>query len=143
MQLADFPPIKKYKSVPEAYYVPYPDAVYSEAVNYLIDMAVSVGDKRMAGMLKCYLNKPDIIKCNIIAAMFHRKAHSRFIDKLIMDVRNEADNYVKRTFNSDECLLYREEPFMYSKDSITYKEHILVFRNGRINRKCDIYTYEA
>ena len=40
-------------------------------------------------------------------------------------------------------LLYREEPFMYSKDSITYKEHILVFRNGRINRKCDIYTYEA
>ena len=167
MQLADFPPIKKYKSVPEAYYVPYPDAVYSEAVNYLIDIAVSVGDKRMAGMLKCYLNKPDIIKCNIIAAMFHRKAHSRFIDKLIMDVRNEADNYVKRTFNSDEeaqyrivhnkalkaldrykeagyeCLLYREEPFMYSKDSITYKEHILVFRNGRINRKCDIYTYEA
>lgn len=167
MQLADFPPIKKYKSVPEAYYVPYPDAVYSEAVNYLIDMAVSVGDKRMAGMLKCYLNKPDIIKCNIIAAMFHRKAHSRFIDKLIMDVRNEADNYVNRTFNGDEeaqyrivhnkalkaldrykeagyeCLLYREEPFMYSKDSITYKEHILVFRNGRINRKCDIYTYEA
>ena len=133
----------------------------------LADMAVSVGDKRMAGMLKYYLNKPDIIKCNIIAAMFHRKAHSRFIDKLIMDVRNEADNYVKRTFNSDEeaqykivhnkalkaldrykeagyaCLLYREEPFMYSKDSITYKEHILVFRNGRINRKCDIYTYEA
>ena len=167
MQLADFPPIKKYKSVPEAYYVPYPDAVYSDAVNYLIDMAVSVGDKRMAGMLKCYLNKPDIIKCNIIAAMFHRRAHSRFIDKLIMDVRNEADNYVNRTFNGDEeaqykivhnkalkaldrykeagyeCLLYREEPFMYSKDSITYKEHILVFRNGRINRKCDIYTYEA
>jgi len=107
MQLADFPPIKKYKSVPEAYYVPYPDAVYSEAVNYLIDMAVSVGDKRMAGMLKCYLNKPDIIKCNIIAAMFHRKAHSRFIDKLIMDVRNEADNYVKRTFNSDEEAQYR------------------------------------
>ena len=107
MQLADFPPIKKYKSVPEAYYVPYPDAVYSEAVNYLIDMAVSVGDKRMAGMLKCYLNKPDIIKCNIIAAMFHRKAHSRFIDKLIMDVRNEADNYVKRTFNSDEEAQYK------------------------------------
>ena len=76
-------------------------------MNYLIDMAVSVGDKRMAGMLKCYLNKPDIIKCNIIAAMFHRKAHSRFIDKLIMDVRNEADNYVKRTFNSDEEAQYK------------------------------------
>ena len=41
-----------------------------------------------------------------------------------------------------ECLLYREEPFMYSKDSMTYKEHVLVFKNGIINRKCDIYTYE-
>ena len=35
MQLADFPPIKKYKSVPDAYYVPYPDAIYSEAVDIL------------------------------------------------------------------------------------------------------------
>ena len=98
--------------------------------------------------------------------MFHRKAHSRFIDKLIMDVRNEADNYVKRTFNSDEeaqykivhnkalkaldrykeagyeCLLYREEPFMYSRDSITYKEHVLVFVNGLFRRKSKIVTFE-
>ena len=164
MQLADFPPIKKYKPVPEAYYVPYPDAVYSDAVNYLIDMAVSVGDKRMAGMLKCYLNKPDIIKCNIIAAMFQR-VHSRFIDVYYGCAGTKLTIMSKRTFNSDEeaqykivhnkalkaldrykeagyeCLLYREEPFMYSKDSITYKEHILVFRNGRINRKCDIYIH--
>ena len=42
-----------------------------------------------------------------------------------------------------ECLLYREEPFMYSKDSITYKEHVLVFKNGLVNRKCEIYTYEV
>ena len=90
MQLADFPPIKKYKSVPEAYYVPYPDAIYSEAVDYLIGIAHSVGDKCMVYMLKSYLKKPDILKCNIITAMFHGKAHSRFIDKLIMDVREEA-----------------------------------------------------
>ena len=84
-----------------------------------------------------------------------------------MDVRNEADKYVNRRFGSEEeakydnvhkkalkamniykeagyeCLLYREEPFMYSKDSITYKEHVLVFKNGLVNRKCEIYTYEV
>ena len=167
MQLADFPPIKKYKSVPDAYYVPYPDAIYSEAVDYLIETAESVGDKRMAGMLQSYIKKPDTFKCNIIAAMLHRKAHSKFIDKIIMDVRNEADKYVNRQFDSDEeaqyekvhkkalnamnmykkegyeCLLYKEEPFMYSKDSITYKEHVMVFKKGLINRKCEIYTYEV
>lgn len=167
MQLADFPPIKKYKSVPDAYYVPYPDAIYSEAVDYLIETAESVGDKRMVGMLQSYMKKPDIFKCNIIATMLHRKAHSRFIDKIIMDVRNEADKYSNRQFGSDEevqyekvhkkalnamnmykkegyeCLLYKEEPFMYSKDSITYKEHVMVFKKGLINRKCEIYTYEV
>lgn len=167
MQLADFPPIKKYKSVPDKYYVPYPDTIYSEAAYYLIETAEYVGDKRMAYMLESYLKKPDIFKCNIIAAMFHRKVHSRFVDKLIMDVRKEADKYVNRRFGSEEevqydnvhkkafkamniykkagyeCLLYREEPFMYSKDSITYKEHVLVFKNGLVNRKCEIYTYEV
>ena len=167
MQLADFPPIKKYKSVPDKYYVPYPDTIYSEAAYYLIETAKNVGDKSMAYMLESYLKKPDIFKCNIIAAMFHRKVHSRFVDKLIMDVRKEADKYVNRRFGSEEeaqydnvhkkalkamniykeagyeCLLYREEPFMYSKDSITYKEHVLVFKNGLVNRKCEIYTYEV
>ena len=147
--------------------MPYPDAIYSEAVDYLIETAESVGDKRMAGMLQSYMKKPDTFKCNIIAAMLHRKAHSRFIDKIIMDVRNEADKYVNRQFDSDEeaqyekvhkkalnamnmykkegyeCLLYKEEPFMYSKDSITYKEHVMVFKKGLINRKCEIYTYEV
>ena len=108
MQLADFPPIKKYKSVPDAYYVPYPDAIYSEAVDYLIETAESVGDKRMAGMLQSYMKKPDTFKCNIIAAMLHRKAHSRFIDKIIMDVRNEADKYVNRQFDSDEEAQYEK-----------------------------------
>lgn len=166
MQLADFPPIKKYKSVPDKYYVPYPDAIYPEAVEYLIETAESVGDKHMSRLLYSYLKKPDILKCNIIAAMFHRRTHSSFIDKIIKDVRKEADKYVNRRFSTDEerqyqqvhkravkamnsykaagyeCLLYREEPFMYSKDSITYKEHVLVFRNGLFNRKCYIYTFE-
>ncbi|HBH93667.1 MAG TPA: hypothetical protein DDX70_10765 [Bacteroides sp.] len=165
-KLADFPPVKKYRSVPEPYYVPYPDCVYSEAVAYLIDIADSTGDSVMSGMLKTYQKKPTSLKSNMISAMFHMKSHGRFINRIISDMRNAASCYGSRVFGREEeavrnrvhrmaesamnafvnegfeCLLYREEPFMYSKDSMTYKEHVLVFKNGIINRKCDIYTYE-
>ena len=77
MQLADFPPIKKFRSVPEQYYVPYPDSVYPEAVRYLIETAENVGDKKMSAKLENYQRKPTAFQCNVLARMFHKKAHSR------------------------------------------------------------------
>lgn len=166
-KLADFPPIKRYKSVPDMYYVPYPDNVAPEAATYLIGVANDVGDGRMAGMLTKYLNNPTSYRCRIIAAMLYRKSHSRFVDRIIMDLRDAAKVYETRHFAKEEeerygkvhrqaeaamntfiekgfdCLLYREEPFMYSKDSITYKEHVMVFKNGMFNRKCEIHTFEV
>lgn len=166
MQLADFPPIKKFRSVPEQYYVPYPDFVYPEAVRYLIETAESVDDKKMSAKLDRYQRKPTAFRCNMLARMFYQKAHSRFVDKIIADMRRTSAGYPRRTFNEQEeqhyqkvhqkaenamnsflqkgqaCLLYREEPFMYAKDSITYKEHVLVFKKGLVNRKCEIYTFE-
>lgn len=73
MQLADFPPIKKYKSVPDAYYVPYPDAIYSEAVDYLIETAESVGDKRMAGMLQSYIKNRTHLSAILLPLCFIEK----------------------------------------------------------------------
>ena len=164
MRLADFPPVKKYRSVPKAYYVPYPDSIYPEAVSYLMEAARGVGDRNMERMLKIYQKKPDSLKCNIIASMFHKKSHGRFIDKIINDMRDAASSYDRRKFDKEEeiqnrkihekalkimnnfkqkgyeCFLYREEPFVYLKDTITYKEHVLVFKNHGLNRKCDIYT---
>lgn len=166
-KLTDFPPIKRYKSVPDMYYVPYPDSVSPEAARYLICVAEDVGDRRMAGVLARYLNNPTSYRCRIIAAMLHRKSHSRFVDRIIMDLRDAAKVYEARHFAKEEeerygkvhrqaeaamnafkekgfnCLLYREEPFMYSKDSITYKEHVMVFKNGMFNRKCEIHTFEV
>ena len=88
MQLADFPPIKKFRSVPEQYYVPYPDSVYPEAVRYLIETAENVGDKKMSAKLEHYQRKPTAFQCNVLARMFHKKAHSRFVDKIIADMRD-------------------------------------------------------
>ena len=165
-KLADFPPIKKYRSVPEPYYVPYPDSISEDAVMYLVDVADRVGDRRMSRMLKSYLRKPSSLKSWILAGMLHRKAHSRLVDYIIMDLRSQAEVYETRHFSKEEeelysevhiqaenamrsymdkgfeCLLYREEPFMYSKDSITYKENVMVFRGGVFNRKCEVYTFE-
>lgn len=120
----------------------------------------------MSAKLEHYQRKPTAFQCNVLARMFHQKAHSRFVDKIIADMRRTSAGYPRRMFNEQEeqyyqkvhqkaenamnsflqkgqaCLLYREEPFMYAKDSITYKEHVLVFKKGLVNRKCEIYTFE-
>ena len=98
--------------------------------------------------------------------MLHTKKHANFVDALIKELREAASIYDDRTFSEDERrehkrihlvaenklkeyekrgfrgILYREEPFMYSKDSITYKEHLLIYRNGLVNRHTMILTFE-
>lgn len=166
MKLADFPPIKRYKSVPDRYYVPYPDCVYQEAIDYLSDIAQQVNDCSMARLIRKYGKKPFRYKNFVISFLLHTKKHADFVDALIKDLRDAASIYDDRTFSEDENkehkrvhliaekklkeyekrgfrgILYREEPFMYSKDSITYKEHVLVYRNGLINRHTMILTFE-
>ena len=63
--------------------------------------------------------------------MEHKRIH--FI------AEKKLEEYENRGFNG---ILYREEPFMYSKDSITYKEHVLIYRNGLVNRHTIILTFE-
>lgn len=166
MKLADFPPIKRYRSVPEKYYVPYPDCVYEEAVDYLIKLAEKTGDCLMERILVSYKKKPMGIKSRIIARMLCGKRHAEFVDAIISELREAASIYPDRIFTTEEniqcnvihkkalstlseyvkqgykCLLYKEEPFMYSKDSITYKEHVLIFVNGLFHRKSKIVTFE-
>lgn len=108
MQLADFPPIKKFRSVPEQYYVPYPDSVYPEAVRYLIETAESVGDKKMSAKLDRYQRKPTAFRCNMLARMFYQKAHSRFVDKIIADMRRTSAGYPRRMFNEQEEQHYQK-----------------------------------
>ena len=93
--------------------------------------------------------------------MFGMRKHAVFVDAIIADLREAASGYPQRIFsreeqeihnvihakaianlNEYECLLYREEPFMYARDSITYKEHVLVYINGIISRKAKIVSFE-
>lgn len=166
MKLADFPPIKRFRSVPDKYYVPYPDCVYEEAVDYLIDIAESVGDKSMRRKLTAYKKRPSRLRSVQLAVMLGMKKHADFVDTIIVELREAASCYPQRIFSAEEqerhnlihgrviqnmneyerqgyrCMLYREEPFMYSRDSITYKEHVLVYIDGIIHRKAKIVTFE-
>lgn len=166
MKLADFPPIKRYKSVPDRYYVPYPDCVYQETIDYLLSIAQQVNDSSMARVIRNYGKKTSRYNSFLIYMMLHTKKHANFVDALIKELREAASIYDDRTFSEDERrehkrihlvaenklkeyektgfrgILYREEPFMYSKDSITYKEHLLIYRNGLVNRHTMILTFE-
>ena len=166
MKLADFPPIKRYRSVPDRYYVPYPDCVYQETIDYLISIALQVNDSSMARMIRNYGKKTSRYNSFLIYMMLHTKKHANFVDALIKQLREAASIYDDRIFSEDERrehkrihlvaekklkdyekrgfrgILYREEPFMYSKDSITYKEHLLIYRNGLVNRHTMILTFE-
>lgn len=166
MKLADFPPIKKYRSVPDRYYVPYPDCVYQETIDYLISIALQVNDSSMARMIRNYGKKTSGYNSFLIYMMLHTKKHANFVDALIKQLRDAASIYDDRIFSEDERrehkrihivaekklkdyekrgfrgILYREEPFMYSKDSITYKEYLLIYRNGLVNRHTMILTFE-
>ena len=166
MKLADFPPIKRFQSVPDQYYVSYPDCVYEEAVDYLIDIAERVEDNSIRRKLKAYKKKTSGLRSIQLAAMFGMRKHAAFVDAIIADLREAASGYPQRIFSREEqeihnvihakaianlneyekqgykCLLYREEPFMYARDSITYKEHVLVYINGIISRKAKIVSFE-
>ena len=166
MKLADFPPIKRFQSVPDQYYVSYPDCVYEEAVDYLIDIAERVEDNSIRRKLKAYKKKTSGLRSIQLAAMFGMRKHAVFVDAIIADLREVASGYPQRIFSREEqeihnvihakaianlneyekqgykCLLYREEPFMYARDSITYKEHVLVYINGIISRKAKIVSFE-
>ena len=98
--------------------------------------------------------------------MFGMRKHACVVDAIIADLREAASGYPQRAFSREEqkihnvihakaianlneyerqgykCLLYREEPFMYARDSITYKEYVLVYINGIISRKAKIVSFE-
>lgn len=76
MKLADFPPIKRFQSVPDQYYVSYPDCVYEEAVDYLIDIAERVEDNSIRRKLKAYKKKTSGLRSIQLAAMFGMRKHA-------------------------------------------------------------------
>ena len=62
---------------------PYPDCVYEEAVDYLIELAEATEDYSMERMLVSYKRKPTSIKSRVIARMLCGKKHAELVDAII------------------------------------------------------------
>lgn len=160
--VADFPVIKLYRSVRKEYYVPYPDSIEQEAVDYLLSLCEKADDKSLYKAIQKYVKKQSDYNLIKLATMFHRKKHFKVIKLLIEELRiatKEYDNRIAQEDKDSDCLevdekvkkivsdlekankefiVYREEPFVFVKDSLKYRKHIMIFDKGIINNKCRV-----
>lgn len=161
--LADYPPIKAYPSVPDKYYVPYPDSVDKDATEYLLHLCTRAADKKLYNVIKAYGESESMRLMKKITKMLVSKKHSKVVFLLINELRDATKCYNRRKFAENEAdinrihneilkvaleyrekgrevLIYREEPFIYEKDSVTYKEQLLVFDRGFLRNRCSVIT---
>ena len=135
--LRDFPPLN---------YLFYP-AVMQE-------LATEAGDEKLGKMLRRYEKNPDISNAKKIAGMLCRSSHLPVITLLGEKIREAASVYPDRDFGRKQneylhelmekaerrkeeleaenvqTLIYREEPFIYDCDSISFQVYLMIVRKG-------------
>ena len=156
--LRDFPPLNYlfYPAVPEKYIVPVdnPWEVTAEALAVMQELATEAGDEKLGKMLRRYEKNPDISNTKKIAGMLCRSSHLPVITLLGEKIREAASVYPDRDFGRKQnkylhelmekaerrkeeleaenvqTLIYREEPFIYDCDSISFQVYLMIVRKG-------------
>lgn len=166
--LAEFPPLNYccYPAVSEKYVVPsYPRwQVSKRAIQVMLEFAEEAGDFKMKRLLAWYAKFPRKIMAKWIALHFRRTSHNEIVTLLTRKIETEAAGYGERVFDEteeekirmikEEALvrkkqleqsgkqvdMLKEEPFLYVKDSVEYKIHLMIWKTERKNRKVDVET---
>ena len=97
--------------------------------------------------------------------MLHRKAHSEVTDLIAKKLKQAAAVYQRRSFGKEmdlkceqmlekakerqkelkaqgkKSVLLREEPFVSVKDGIDFQVHLMIWKNGIVNRKVEVESY--
>ena len=167
-KMADFPPLQCYPAVPDKYRdIPdNPWEVEPDTIEEYRKLASQAGDRSLERALRKYEKNPSKNRAKGLARMLRRKRHGRTVDLLAEKIRKAASAYPDRSFDKVQddtyreirergkkeqkrleaagirAELLREEPFVHAKDSITYKVHLMIWKNGLLNRKVTIKTYE-
>ena len=156
--LRDFPPLNYlfYPAVPEKYIVPVdnPWEVTVEALTVMQELAEEAGDEKLRKMLRRYEKNPDISNARKIAGMFCRSGHLPVVTLLGEKIREAASVYPDRDFGKEknqylckllaeaerkrselhqknvQTIIYREEPFIYDCDSISFQVYLMIVRKG-------------
>ena len=156
--LRDFPPLNYlfYPAVPEKYIVPAdnPWEVTAEALAVMQELTEEAGDEKLGKMLRRYEKNPDISNARKIAGMLCRSGHLPVVTLLGEKIREAASVYPDRDFGKEknqylckllteaerkrselhqknvQIIIYREEPFIYDCDSISFQVYLMIVRKG-------------
>ena len=156
--LKNFPPLNYlyYPSVPEQYIVPMEDPwkVSSEAVDVMATLAREVQDSIFLKRLLHYSRKPTKRKAAQLAAMLQKNRHSALAECLADKLRQAASVYPARDFGKEKnahlqklwekaeqrgkeladgatrVRLYKEEPFVYDCDALSFAVYALSMTKG-------------
>ena len=167
--LKNFPPLNYlfYASVPEQYIVPMEDPweVSPEAIEVMTALAKDAGDGTFLRALTAYGKRPTRRKAARLAAMLRKNRHSALVEVLSDRLRQTASIYPERDFGVEKnarfhmllekaeefsrklslqkawVRIYKEEPFVYDCDTISFAVHVVTVTKGWLYQKVHIKTF--
>ena len=166
-----FPPLNYlfYPSVPEEYIVPMEDPweVLPEAIEVMTELAAKAGDAAFVRALAAYEKRPTRRKAAGLAAMLRKSRHSAVVELLAERLHQAANVYPARDFGAEKNVglhmlmekaeafrkdmslqnawvrVYKEEPFVYNCDTISFAVHVLTVIKGWPYQKVYIKTFAS
>lgn len=164
--LADFPPLNYtcYPAVSSAYLVEreHPWNPTRESIQVMVELLEEVGDKQLLKLVRLYAMFPVKVLAKYIAMQLHRKKHKKVAQALLAQVRQASKGYLERKFSgkeekkfreqrkrAQECAaqwkekgyrtdIFREEPFVASRDSVEGKYYVMIWKKAFLNQKVKI-----
>ena len=139
----------------------------AEAHQVMQELAATVEDKKLLRCLKFYQKHPWKLSAKKIAGMLQEKRHAEVTDLLMEELKMAAANYPRRKFTDEEesqnrkiekraserkreleeqlfrINIFREEPFIASRDSLQYKISLMIWEKKGKKRKVQIEEFSA
>ena len=122
------------------------------------------GDRSLIRWLAVYARFPRKVIAKQIARLLHTVRHAEVVDLIEQRLSHAAGIYQDRVFEEAEEIriqkikekaelrkieleqsgkrveMLKEEPFLYAKDSVEYKIHLMVWKTEGKNRQVDVET---
>ena len=168
--LAEFPPLNycSYPAVPDKYLVPSYEwwKVSDEAMEEMKCLGQEADDKTLLRWLKIYEVYPKKAVAKKIARMLHTSAHSAVVELIDRKLKQGTAEFGHRVFDKDEerhindlkkkaqkrktellqtgkhVEILKEEPFVYAKDGIESKIHLMIWEGDTRNEWVEVETFK-
>jgi len=160
-----------YPSVPEKYIVPVdnPWEVSEEALEVMNKIAKEAGDRKLLKALQEYRKTGRASMAKKIAVMLRRSSHIETVHLLSEKIRQAAEKYPARDFGCEQntylqnlmkeawkkkekiessgksgsySVVYKEEPFVYDCDSISFQICLMTVEKGFRDQKITLEYFK-